>query len=70
KLVAVASIVAAPIAWLAMNRWLQDFAHRVDIGWEVFALSAAAALLIALAIVSTQAIRAALANPVEALRHE
>lgn len=70
KLVAVASVIAAPVAWLAMNRWLQDFAYRVDIGWEVFALSAAAALVIALLTVSTQAIKAALANPVEALRCE
>ena len=53
-----------------MNRWLQDFAYRVDIGWGVFALVGGAALLIALLTVSFQAVKAALANPVEALRYE
>jgi putative ABC transport system permease protein len=53
-----------------MNRWLQDFAYRVNIGWWVFALAGGVALLIALLTVSVQAIKAALANPVEALRYE
>jgi putative ABC transport system permease protein len=53
-----------------MNRWLQDFAYRVNIGWWVFAISGALALVVALITVSTQAIKAALANPVEALRYE
>ncbi len=70
KLTLVANLVAWPIAYFAMNRWLQDFAYRVHIGWWVFVLAGGMALLIALLTVSTQAIRAALANPVESLRYE
>jgi putative ABC transport system permease protein len=70
KLVLAAFIVATPLAYFAMNQWLQDFAYRIDIGWWVFALAGGMALLIALLTVSTQAIKAALANPVEALRYE
>ncbi len=70
KLVLLANLIAWPLAWLAMNRWLQDFAYRIDIGPWVFALAGGLALVIALLAVSTQAIRAALANPVEALRYE
>jgi putative ABC transport system permease protein len=70
KLVLVAFAVATPLAHFAMQRWLQDFAYRIDIGWWVFALAGGLALLIALLTVSTQAIKAALANPVEALRYE
>jgi putative ABC transport system permease protein len=53
-----------------MNRWLQGFAYRVEIGWWIFALAGGLALMIALLTISTQAIKAALANPVEALRYE
>jgi len=53
-----------------MNRWLQDFAYRIEISWWVFALAGGLALLIALVTVSVQAIRAALSNPVKALRYE
>ena len=70
KLVALAFIIAAPVAYFVMKQWLQDFAYRIDIGWWVFALSGGSALLIALLTVSAQAIKAALANPVEALRYE
>jgi putative ABC transport system permease protein len=70
KLVLIANLIAWPIAWYAMNRWLQDFAYRVDISWWVFALAGGMALVIALLTVSTQAIKAALANPVESLRYE
>jgi len=70
KWVMVANIVAWPIAWFVMNRWLQDFAYRIEIGWWVFALAGGLALLIALLTVSTQALKAALANPVESLRYE
>jgi putative ABC transport system permease protein len=70
KLVLLANLIAWPIAWYAMNRWLQDFAYRIDIGWWVFALAGGLALIIALLTVSAQAIKAALANPVEALRYE
>jgi len=70
KLILLANIIAWPIAYYVMKDWLQDFAYRIDIGWWVFALAGGLALLIALLTVSTQAIKAALANPVEALRYE
>ena len=70
KLVSLAFVIAAPVAWYAMNRWLQDFAYRIDIPWWIFALAGIMALLIALLTVSFQAVRAALANPVKALRSE
>jgi putative ABC transport system permease protein len=70
KLVLIANLIAWPIAYFAMNIWLQDFAYRIEIGWWLFAAAAGAALLIALLTVSAQAIKAALANPVESLRYE
>jgi len=69
-LVAVAFVVATPVAYLAMNRWLDGFAYRVDLGLGVFVIAGALALLIALATVSVQAVRAATMDPVRALRHE
>jgi len=70
KLVLAANLVAWPIAYFAMNKWLQNFAYRIEIGWGVFALAGGAAMLIAVLTVSAQAIKAALANPVESLRYE
>jgi putative ABC transport system permease protein len=70
KLVIVAIILASPVAWWAMNKWLQDFAYRVNIAWWVFAVAGAAALFIAMLTVSYQAIKAAIANPVKSLRTE
>jgi putative ABC transport system permease protein len=70
KLVALAFIVAAPIAYFAMNHWLENFAYRIEIGWAVFVLSALIALLIALLTVGYQAVKAANANPVKSLRYE
>jgi putative ABC transport system permease protein len=70
KLVLVANLISWPLAYFAMNRWLQDFAYHIDIGIGIFLLSGALALAIALLTVSFQAIKAALANPVEALRYE
>jgi putative ABC transport system permease protein len=69
-LVLIANVIAAPLAWLALHRWLQDYAYRVAISWWVFLLAGLAALLIALATVSYHAIHAALSNPVDALRSE
>ena len=69
-LVIVANLIAWPLAWYGMNAWLGDFAYRVDIGWWVFALAGGVALLTALLTVSWQAVRTALANPVQALRYE
>lgn len=70
KLVLIANLLAWPVAWYAMNKWLQDFAYRIELGWLTFALAGGVALLIALLTVSAQAIRAALANPADALRYE
>jgi putative ABC transport system permease protein len=70
KLVLISNIIAWPLAWLALSKWLQDFAYRVDITWWVFAAAGLAALLIALFTVSFQAIKAAIANPVNSLRSE
>jgi putative ABC transport system permease protein len=70
QLVITAMLIASPIAYFTMNRWLQNFAYRIDISWWMFAFAGGMALLIALLTVSTQAIKAALANPVEALRYE
>lgn len=70
KLVLIASLMAFPIAWWAMNQWLKSFAYRVDISWWIFAIAALAALIIALLTVSWQAVKAALANPVKSLRSE
>ncbi|MCL4707458.1 ABC transporter permease [bacterium] len=70
KLVLVATVVAWPLAYFAMNKWLQDFAYRIDLSLWIFLLAGAIALLIAWLTVSWQAIKAALANPVEALRYE
>jgi putative ABC transport system permease protein len=69
-LVLIASLIAFPIAWWAMNSWLKDFPYRVDISWWVFGIAIVAALAIALLTVSFQAIKAALANPVKSLRTE
>ncbi|MFQ5675397.1 MAG: ABC transporter permease [bacterium] len=69
-LILIGAVVASPFAYYAMNRWLQNFAYRISIEWWVFVLAGGLALAIALLTVSTQAIRAALANPVESLRCE
>src|SRR5690606_9258073 len=70
KLVLIAIVVAAPLAWWLMNTWLEDFAYRIDIQWWMFAVAGLAAASIALVTVSWQAIRAAVANPVDSLRDE
>lgn len=70
RLVVFANIVAWPVAYVVMNKWLENFAYRIDLGLRDFALAAFSVLLIAVLTVSSQAIRAALANPVASLRHE
>ncbi len=70
KLVLVANIIAWPLAYWAMNQWLENFAYRISIGVTSFLLSAAVALVIALITVSHQAFKAATANPVDALKYE
>ncbi len=69
-LVFVALVIASPVAWFAMNRWLQDFAYRTDIHWWVFLLAGGLTMLIALLTVSFQSVKAALMNPVKSLRSE
>jgi putative ABC transport system permease protein len=70
RLVLLSSLIASPMAWLVMNRWLRDFAYRIDIGWMVFVLTAGVALFIAFVTIGLQATRAARANPVGNLRSE
>lgn len=70
KLVLIAVVIASPVAWWAMNKWLEDFAYRIDIQWWMFTAAGLVAAVIALLTVSWQAIRAAVANPVESLRDE
>lgn len=70
KLVCIAFFLASPVVWWAMNKWLQDFAYRVQISWWIFVIAAIAVLLIALFTVGFRAIKAAVANPVKSLRTE
>ncbi|MDQ1085823.1 ABC transporter permease [Siphonobacter sp. SORGH_AS_1065] len=69
-LIGIASLIAFPMAWYTMHRWLEDFAYRIELQGWVFLAAAGVALLIALITISTQAIRAALANPVKSLKSE
>ena len=69
-LVATAFIIAIPVTLMAMNGWLQGFAYRTEINWWIFAAAGAIAFLIALVTVGFQALKAALANPIESLRSE
>jgi putative ABC transport system permease protein len=70
KLVMIATIIAFPIAWLAMNKWLDDFAYRITISWLIFLIAGILAIAIALTTISFQAIKAAMANPADSLRTE
>lgn len=70
KMVIIASIIAFPIAWWAMDKWLQTFAYRISLSWWLFVASAGIALLIALITISFQSVKAAVANPVKSLRSE
>ncbi len=70
KLVLIAIVIASPLAWWAMHRWLQDFAYKTDVSWWIFAVAGVGAVAIALLTVSFQSVRAALMNPVKSLRSE
>ena len=70
RLIVVSAVIAFPLAWWAMHHWLQDFAYRITIGWEVFVFAGVVALAIAMVTVIFQALRAALANPVVSLKNE
>lgn len=70
KWIIIANVIAIPVAYYFMHKWLQEFAYRINISWWVFAAAGIVALIIALVTVSFQAIKAATANPVESLRYE
>jgi putative ABC transport system permease protein len=70
KLVLIAVVIATPVAYLILNRWLEDFAYRVNINPLVFVIAALTTFLIALSTIAYQAIKAANANPVKSLRYE
>ena len=69
-LIAIAFAIATPIAWYFMHQWLQNYAYRIEVSWLIFLTGGIAAIMIALATISFQAIKAAMANPVESLRSE
>src|SRR5690606_37435097 len=69
-LIIIAILVASPIAWWSMNKWLEDFAYHIEIRWWMFGLSGMTVVVIALITVSFQAVKAAIANPVDSLRAE
>src|SRR5690606_9450591 len=70
KLVGIAIVISLPMAWYAMNKWLEDFSYRIDIGWGVFLLATLLAIAISILTVSYQSIKAAIANPIKSLRTE
>ena len=70
RLIIIAFVIAAPVAWYLMNKWLQDFAYRTPISWWVFAVAIFSALVVTCIAVGFQTIKAAIANPVNSLRTE
>lgn len=70
KLVLIAFVFAAPLAWYGMSQWLEDYQFRIDLGWEIFVFSALGVLLVAWGVISVQSIRAAMTNPVDSLKSE
>ena len=70
KLVAIAFLISAPLAWYAMHSWLEDFAYKISLQWWMFVVAGSGAMAIALVTVSFQAISAAIANPIKSLRTE
>jgi putative ABC transport system permease protein len=70
KLVGIAALIAFPVAWWAMNKWLEDFEYRIAISWTTFLLAAGIAIIIALLTISFRTVKAALTNPVKNLRTE
>jgi len=70
KLILIAFVIAVPVGYYFVDKWLQDFAYRINIGWWMFALAGVLVIAVALLTVSFQAIKAAIANPVKSLRTE
>ncbi|MGH2565736.1 MAG: ABC transporter permease, partial [Ginsengibacter sp.] len=70
QLVIIAILIASPVSWFAMHKWLEGYDYRINISWWIFLATGLAAIFIALLTVSFQAIKAAMANPVKSLRTE
>jgi putative ABC transport system permease protein len=70
KYVLIAALIAWPLAWFSIYKWLQDYAYRIDISWWIFLFAVLIAIIIAFITISFQAIKAAIANPVKSLRTE
>jgi len=70
KLICISLVIAIPLSWILMHKWLQDYAYRINITWHLFAIAGITVILIALFTICFQAIKAALANPVKSLRSE
>jgi putative ABC transport system permease protein len=70
KLVLIAALIGFPVAWWAMNRWLESFAFRIQVSWWVFVIAGLLTITVALLTVTLQAVKAAIANPVKSLRSE
>jgi putative ABC transport system permease protein len=70
KLVLLSIIIAAPIGWITMNKWLSDYAYRIQISWWMIALAGMLVIMISILTVSFQAVKAAISNPVKSLRSE
>ena len=70
KWVVIAIVIAVPVAWLIMNKWLENYAYRINLNWWIFASAGVIAVSVALITVSWQSWKAATRNPVEALRYE
>jgi len=70
KLVVVALLLSVPLAWIASNKWLQNYPYRITLSWQLFAVAALLVVVLAMATISFQAIKAAIANPVKSLRTE
>jgi ABC-type antimicrobial peptide transport system permease subunit len=69
-LITIAFVIASPVAWYFMDKWLQDYVYRINISWWIFIVGGISSIIIALITVSFQAIKAALANPVKSLKTE
>jgi putative ABC transport system permease protein len=70
KLVLISTVIAVPLSWRLASEWLENYPYRIEIGWELFALSGSIMLTIALVTTSFQAVKVALANPVDSLKNE
>jgi putative ABC transport system permease protein len=70
KYVLIAALIALPVSWFCIHKWLEDYAYRINITWWIFLIAVLVAMLIALVTISFQAIKAAIANPVKSLRTE